>query len=196
MELPELKATLTGKAPLLMHNGQLADPTNKWTRELAKHTKGKAKDPEMARKIEFLGSLYTGTAFKGTKPYECPGITGDMLYSCVIQGARARKLGKAAAAGVIDGAPFFPLHYEGPTDALELYEHGEFSDYRGVRIGQVRVMRSRPIFRKWAVDVRLQFDDSLISRDDLILALERAGLACGLGDYRPRFGRFTVEVKP
>ena len=181
-------ATLSGVAPLLMHNGQLADPTNKWAKELAKHAKGKAKNLEEARQIEFLGSLCLDEDNR-------PCVTGDMLYACVIAGARARKQGKAAQAGVYEAAPSFSLKYDGPRDPLALYKDGRFSDYRGVRVGQVRVMRSRPIFRSWSVDISLFFDPTLIEHDTLKLALEHAGLACGLGDYRPRFGRFTVKVR-
>ena len=184
-----VRAKLTGTAPLLMHNGQLCDPRNKWAIALAKVVKGKAKDLLEAQRIEFLGGLYLDDN-------QAPCITGDMVYAAVIKGAAARKLGKEAKAGVYESAPFFPLQYDGPRTPEELYDDPRFRDYRGVRVGQVRVQRSRPIFRRWAVEIALDFDRSIIGRDDIVSALERAGHVVGLGDYRPRFGRFNVEVLP
>lgn len=182
-----IKAKLTSTAPLLMHNGQLADPTNKFTIALSKYTKGKAKDPIEARRLEFMGSLYTDEAGE-------PCLPGDMIYACVIKGAAARKKGKEVKAGVYESAPNFALKYDGPREAKALYEDGRFADYRGVRVGQVRVQRSRPIFRSWAVTISLDFDPKIIERSDIEDALHYAGRVVGLGDYRPRFGRFTVEI--
>ena len=57
----ELKFRITGVAPLLFHNGQLADPINPHTRSIAeltsKRKKVEADHAEIARR-EFLGSLY------------------------------------------------------------------------------------------------------------------------------------------
>lgn len=186
MELNEIKYRLTGVFPLLMHNGQLADPMNKWAKELSKYAKGKSKDLIEARRIEFLGSLYLDDKKR-------PCLTADMVYSCIIEGAKARKMGKAAKAAVVEAAPTFALEYDGPKDPIKLFEHGEFGDYRGVRVGNARVMRSRPIFRGWSAEIAVLLNDGLMSLDELDLAVERAGLACGLGDYRPRFGRFKAE---
>lgn len=182
-----LKAKLVGVAPLLMHNGQLANPRNRWAKELSKVAKGKSKDLEEAQRVEFLGGLYVDEKNE-------PCLTGDMVYSTLVEGAKARKLGKITKAAVFESAPTYPLQYDGPRDPDALYADGRFCDYRGVRVSMSRVMRSRPIFRKWSAIVEWFYDESLIERDELVLALDRAGKTCGLGDYRPRFGRFTVEV--
>jgi hypothetical protein len=181
------KARLIGIAPLMLHNGQLADPTNKFTIALSKVVKGKAKDLVAAREIETLGSLYLDQDNRVVVP-------ADMIYSCVVGGAKARKMGTAAKAGVYEAAPTYRLEYDGPQDPTVLAKDPNFIDFRGVRVGQNRVMRSRPIFRQWAVEISLLHDADLFARDDLKLAIERAGMAIGLGDYRPRFGRFSVEV--
>jgi hypothetical protein len=56
-------------------------------------------------------------------------------------------------------------------------------------------MRTRPIFATWAVDVAVDYMDDVVTRDQVIDAMGIAGLQVGLGDFRPRYGRFETEVK-
>lgn len=180
-------ATIRGISPLIMHNGALADPENSFTQELSKVSKGKAKDLTKAARIEFLGSLYLDDAGE-------PCLPVDVILAGLIAGARAHKLGKQAQAGVYDipGKSTFPLEYTGPRDPEKLFEIESFRDRRGVRVQQSRVIRTRPIFRSWACSFELEFDPTLITRDEISTSLARTGKAIGIADYRPRFGRFMV----
>lgn len=182
------KATLRGISPLIMHNGLLADHENAFAIELSKVSKGKAKDYTKAAEIEWLGSLYTDA--KGE-----PCIPVDVILAVVIEGAKAYKLGKSAKAGVYDvpGTESFRLDYPGTRDVNKLKLLPEFRDRRGVRVQQSRIIRSRPIFRKWSVSIELEFDPSMISREQISDSLIRAGKAIGIGDFRPRYGRFILE---
>jgi hypothetical protein len=70
----------------------------------------------------------------------------------------------------------------------------EYSDVRAVLVNNSRVMRTRPIFRQWAIEFAAEFDDEQINADQLIKAAQDAGRMVGLCDYRPKYGRFSVEV--
>lgn len=188
MATETLKLKLVGVSPLMMHNGQLADPTNKFTKAVKQiSSRRKKTDEDFAelKRIEWLGGLYLDE--KGEV-----AITADMILGCVIGGAKKNKNGPGAKAGVYEKAPFFKLVYDGPTKPEELYDDGRFCDYRGVKVGTARVMRSRPIFGSWSVSVALEVDTEIIDSKDVIQAIAVAGEKIGLGDYRPRFGRFTV----
>lgn len=189
MGLQTLKIKLTGTRPLLMHNGQLADPTNKHTRAIkpiaGKRGKTEA-DYEELRKLEWLGGLYTDS--KGRI-----AITEDMILGALIEGARKQKKGKQCESGVLCSEPFFQLRHKGPVDPLEMFESGKFCDYRGVVVGQARTMRARPRFDVWTADVSLLVDDSTVNVSDVMEAMTTAGRLIGMGDFRPRFGRFDVE---
>lgn len=189
MENKLFKAKLTARSPIMMHNGQLANPLSPAAKALAAVSKGKAKDLSKTARAEFMGSLYLDE--KGE-----PCIPVDNVMAAVIAGAKAYKLGKQAAAGVYDLPEHqtFPLLYKGPRDPIALYESPEHVDARSVRVQMSRIIRTRPIFRNWHVNITLEYDPTLISSDDMQLAIERAGKAIGIGDYRPRYGRFTVEV--
>jgi hypothetical protein len=39
----------------------------------------------------------------------------------------------------------------------------------------------------------VDFDDNVIEEEEILKVAEDAGLLVGLGDWRPRFGRFMVE---
>lgn len=189
MALQTFKATLVGERPLLMHNGQLADPTNEHTKGLKEVTKKKAKteaDHVEIKRLEWLAGLYRDDQGR-------VAITEDMILGCVIAGARAAKKGKQAQAGLMGAAPFFVLKHKGPVDPLEMFNTGKFCDYRLVVVNRMRIMRARPKFSQWSVDVELLYEDGLLNERDVLAAVTTAGASVGLGDFRPRFGRFRVE---
>jgi hypothetical protein len=116
-----------------------------------------------------------------------------MVLACVIEGAKKSKRGRQAQAGVLGAASFFPLVYDGPSDVLQLFDSGEFCDYRPVRLnGKSRLMRARPRFDHWSVTADLLVESNTIDFSAVVEALEIAGQVIGLGDFRPRYGRFTV----
>lgn len=66
-------------------------------------------------------------------------------------------------------------------------------DARAVVIQRARVMKWRPRFNKWKLKFNIIIlDDTNISPMNVKEILEKAGSTKGIGDYRPRFGRFTV----
>lgn len=67
-----------------------------------------------------------------------------------------------------------------------------------VRVGQGSTdLRYRPYFHRWAVDVTWELDRELLTVDDLINLVNRAGFGVGIGERRPEkdgdFGRFEVD---
>lgn len=183
-------AKLVGDSPLLMHSIRLLDKMSEAAKEMSKLTgKKKKTDDDLLelKRAEWLSGIYLDA-----KGAVC--IPADNVLATVIEGARKSKQGKLAQAGVFEAAPTFALEYDGPSDVLKLYEDGRFIDYRAVRNQQNRVMRCRPIFRSWSCSVSLIFDESIIDPSQLRNALEVAGAQVGIGDWRPRFGRFHLEV--
>jgi len=66
-------------------------------------------------------------------------------------------------------------------------------DTRPVVIQRARVLKWRPKFNQWKLKFRLLIlDETNISPANLKEILEKAGATKGIGDYRPRFGRFMV----
>lgn len=65
-------------------------------------------------------------------------------------------------------------------------------DKRFARIQRQGIVKSRPKFNKWELSFTVNFDEKRIKKDTLKQILEEAGLTKGIGDYRPKFGRFKV----
>jgi hypothetical protein len=186
--LQEKEYHLKSVCPMLVHNGQLADPMNGFAKALkvitGKRSKTDADYEEMAR-IEFLGGLYMG------EPEDGPVIPPANIRGMLIRAARKRKEGKLAEAGIfiLDNSP---LIYEGPRDADSLWEDESFRDRQIVVVGRNRVARTRPIFNEWAANVKVTYDDDVLNEAQLDEWFQIAGSIIGQGDYRPQYGRFEV----
>lgn len=184
------KTKITGVVPLLMHNGQLADSMNPATRALKEVTARRKKtDEDVAeiRHLEWIGSLYLDAKQR-------PCMPADNVLSLIIAGAKKDKNGGEAKSGIMPaaGKEFFELIYDGPKDLTKLYADARFVDCRSAKVGTARVMRTRPIFRAWSLDLELMYNPDVIDERTIQQALEISGERVGLGDYRPRFGRFIV----
>lgn len=183
-----LKVKITGTRPLLMHAATLSDPLNPLSKA-HKQVSGKRKktdeDYEWLAKSEWRSSLY----IDDTGPY-MPGVN---IEAALIAGAKLQKLGTAIKRGVEILNDRCKLEYKGPRDAEALWDKGHY-DVRGVKVGQARIMRYRPIFKEWSCECSIMFDTEIMDRASVLKCMQDAGAYCGVGDYRPKFGRFDVEV--
>lgn len=187
MTVKVLTYRMTSLAPYLMHNGQLADPLNKWSRAIkaisSKRKKTDADLEEMAR-LEFHGGLYLMK--------DGPAIPSNNLKAMLINAAKKHKEGPLAQAGVRINSHAC-LEYTGARDPDEMWKVGTFRDRRGVRVGQSRVMRTRPIFETWQAVVSVTVDDEIVNPARVDEWMSTAGRLVGIGELRPDLGIFTVE---
>lgn len=179
---------LTGDAPLIMHNGQTADPLNKYAKQL-KAVSGKRKktdsDYEEMARIEVFAGLYLSKE-------DGPIIPADLIDACIIGAAKKSREGMLATSGFFTTG-HSRLEYDGPRTAEELWADERFRFSRMVRIGQVRVMRTRPIFQQWQTTVAVQHEDTVVNAAQVAAWFAVAGTLVGLCDWRPRFGRFQAK---
>lgn len=177
---------LKSSCPMLMHNGQTADPMNKFSKALkqvtAKRTKTDEDREEMAR-IEFMAGLYMGE--------DGPVIPSGNLESMLIEGAKKTKEGNQAKAGMYV-KEHAKLIYKGTKDPEKLYEDDYYRDTRSVVVQRSRIMRTRPIFRNWEADITVVFENTVTNESRVDDWVKIAGNIVGLGDMRPRMGRFEV----
>lgn len=180
----------TSSAPLLMHCGQTADPLNKFSKLLkrisGKKTKTDADREEMAH-IEFIAGLYMDA--------DGPIIPNTVIDAMTVRSAMKMKEGQVAKSGVFC-LQHARLDYDGPRTAEGLWEDERFRFVAGVKVGQARVMPTRPMFTAWSLEVTVQIEDSLVNPEQVDRWMQIAGMQIGLCDWRPQYGRFTaVRVK-
>lgn len=178
---------LTGLRPLLMHAGRLCDPLDPIARDLARLT-GKRKktvaDHEEISRVEWFGGLWLNGGV--------PCIPGEAIEATFLAGARMQRRGPQAAAGIAVDSPV-RLHYDGPADVDELWSSKRFRLRVPVRVGSARTMRTRARFDTWNVEFTASYLPSLLSKNLIMEIFTLSGFARGLGDWRPKFGRFSAE---
>ncbi|HEY8837582.1 MAG TPA: hypothetical protein VIO16_07880, partial [Dehalococcoidia bacterium] len=119
------------------------------------------------------------------------GTQKGLRNAHLVAAARKSKRGMIARAGMISPGDW-ALDYDGPSDIATLWNDENFRLVAGVRVGQARVMRTRPIFRRWSAMVTFEYLDDQLDGSDVIDILRVAGRIVGLGDWRPRYGRFEI----
>ncbi len=182
-----LTVTIQGVAPLLLHNGHLADPLNPLAKELKKLTgkRTKTEEDHMAiRRMEWEAGLYIHD--------DRVVIPGENIERALWEGAKKHKAGPKVKAGLFC-AGFWPLRFPHRDTAKieELWDLGYWNT-SSARVQQNRVMRTRPCFAKWALTFELTMMPGQLDQPDVELYVTTAGAQCGLGDWRPKHGRFVM----
>lgn len=178
---------IKGLTPLIMHNGQLSDPLNEHTQALARLTSKRNKtieDHKAVSKCEWYGGLYVDEE-------GAPCLPGEVIEAALVEGAKKYKLGKAAKGGIIVVGNF-ALEYKGPKTADKLWADGGYLKRASVKVGTSRVIRSRPIFSEWACTFEVQWDEAVLKDERTVFEIVEAAGMCGIGDWRPKFGRFEM----
>jgi hypothetical protein len=174
-----------------MHNARLANPLDPAAKEVKKYTsKRKKTDEDYATlaQLEHLGGLY----FDGDLG---PYIPGENVMRCLVDGAKLTKQGTSVTRGVFIKDDMCPLAYAGPRTPEELWDQG-FKHMASVKVGTQRVMRCRPWFPEgWTLEAMGTVDSAVMELEDIRTIITNSGLMIGLGDWRPRFGRFEATVE-
>lgn len=187
----EFRIVITGTSELLMHNSRLANPLDPAAKALKKATGKRTKtddDYEEIARLEHAGGLYLD-------PDVGPYVPSDNIWRSLYDGAKKHKLGVKVKEGVIFSEPVNPLSYKGPRDQDGLWKDENFRHFASVKVGMQRVMRCRPVFRQWSTEANGILDPNVLDFEELITVANTAGMIIGLGDYRPRYGRYRATVE-
>lgn len=189
MAVQMFHVAIRGKQPLLMKSARSVDPTDPLVKKMksitGKKTKKTDEDIAAMDRYEFELGLYQNE--------QGPFIPDINIVGAIRDGAKVNRRGREISAGIEVMEEEIPLQYVGPRDVDGLYE-ARFVDRRMVKNKGVggSVMRTRPRFNEWSLSFTLAIEDEVISPANVKEALMIAGARVGLGDFRPRFGRFEV----
>ena len=190
--MQELTLNLTGTHPLLMHCPRSVNTLDEGTRELKKYTgKRKKTDEDVAiiARLEWNLGLYWDEV---NGPY-IPGVNVEIMLR---DAGKLTKQGAAVTRGVLVTQSELPLQFsarKAKQSKQDLWDQN-LKWITAVGNQKARVMRCRPMFGGWSLSVPLMVQEDVLNVEDVVAIAERGGVMIGLGDYRPRFGRFTVEV--
>ena len=127
-------------------------------------------------------------------------LPASVFEACLINAGKQFKIGRIAATGYVKSGVFcmdehLPFLVDG-TPVMTLDDKRINIDKRTVKNPSTkgRNMRYRAKFDKWSSEFKLMVtSDDYINSDLLEEIINYAGMYVGVGDYRPRFGRFTLE---
>lgn len=195
-ETYELQLTMTGVTPLLVKNPErLANPTDPAARKLNALTQKRGKTDEDYAEIagiEFALSLYYADDIG-------PYMPTRNIVAMLAESGGHYKIGAPIKRGhYIIGDGRNPIRYEGPRTIPGMREAG-YAFTRPVAMNnsgkKKTVLRTHPRFVDWTIVCEIGFDSQEVSRDQLDLALARCARIGAIGDMRPNYGRFTLEVE-
>jgi len=195
-----MEVKLTSATPLLMHNGRLANPDDKYVRRMSllhtdKKRKGADKDAiraELAR-VEWEGGLYHSETESGGDDFGAY-LPNPWIRKMLIEAARLTRSGKQVERAVTVFGHRIKLEHDGPRDIEHMWESEDHLDQRMVTVGRSKVVRTRPIFRKWTALVKVGFSTEVMNHDDLFRFFEQGGAYIGMGDGRGILGLGRFEV--
>ena len=181
--------TISGDS-LIMHNGQTSDPLNIFAKRLKEVTSDKQRKKtdegivEMGR-IECEAGLYLDAKKRVVLP-------SRVLEAALSEGARKTKEGKLALSGMFVDTDGVLAYDGGPLNVAQILNSPEHQLRLSVVVGQAKVMRVRPFFKDWSTTFQVSVLDEMVTGSMLRTWLNNTGNFVGIGDYRPRYGRFSV----
>lgn len=196
MAIRKLKYTITGTLPLLMNNPQTVDRFNQYTKRMseinAKKTRRTDEDYLELRDIEIRSKIF----FDDEGIY-VPATWVTASLEKISHGVA--KIAKATMRAIVfTEESKLRLKYRGMklvNTPEDIVKNDDFRHMMNLKQGQVRVMKAFPIFHEWSFSGHLEFEDTQVDASDMVRMLEHAARYGGYGDFRPTFGRATVEVK-
>lgn len=184
-----LKIKIVGTSPLMMHSDRLANPLlpeSKAHKALSAKRKKLDEDYLSIAKSEFIAGCYW-------HPEDKFFIPGPNLDATFLGGAKLQKLGVHWKRGALVLENRVKLLHEGALTPEKLWDDPRFIDVRGVRVGTAKIMRYRPVFLTWAAELTVALNVEVIGIEEAKKAIEDSGKLIGTCEYRPRFGRFSVQ---
>ena len=182
-----VSVSVKGTAPLMQHRFPMPD--------LATLSKGGKKSTGSIDYTqewrEYFYATEDGEIYQPSSHFE--GALVKAAVNFKVSGKRGKSYKDLISANVVVDPEriLFGVHVPEELDAdadKQLY-----LDVRPVIVNRARVVRIRPTFKAgWELSFNIQVLDDEIQADLLQDILTLAGKTVGVGDYRPKFGRFNV----
>jgi hypothetical protein len=189
----KVKVRIKGVAPLLQHKFPL-----KTLDSLQQGATKRTASPDYS--LEWMDTMYTDN---GHLVQPASHIEGAIVKAAVLfklKGAGRKTYKDAMRAYCYVTPEYIPHLYQGKPiatpDASLMAEPTEHLrvDVRRVKVQRAAVARARLMVAEgWELAFVIEVHDDQVRPDVLQTILEEAGRAVGIGDFRPRYGRFAVE---
>lgn len=182
-----VSTTIKGVAPLMQHRFPMPDLS-----DMSKggHKSTGAKDYTQEWR-EYFYATPDGEIYQPSSHIE--GALVKAAVNFKVSGKRGKSYKDLIVANVIVDPERIPHCMKVPTELDADADKPLYLDVRPVIVQRARVVRIRPCFKAgWELSFEMQVIDDEIHPDLLQDVLALAGKTVGIGDYRPKFGRFNI----
>src|SRR5215831_8153678 len=206
------RLTSTPGIGLIMDNGDRADPKDFIGLESGRLTATRAKN-RTAKQIDMIEDLGYIGGFWSTEPVhvalqddewiiEGGGnlcLITEAIESMILGAATRHRLGQKAKTAFLLEGPYCLLIDGKPLSVADAWaQRDEFYIRRRVRTGIGKskrwVISKRPIFREWSAVIDFNFFPDELDGRQVAEILNTGGRYEGIGNRRPKYGRFDVEI--
>jgi hypothetical protein len=189
----EVEARIVGTAPLMQHRYPMPDLAT-----LAKGGKKRTGAVDYTQEWrEYLYATKDGAIYQPAVHIE--GSLTKAAVNFKVTGKRGKSYADLFKAALFVSPDEIPHGVQVPEELDADADKPLYLDMRPVVVQRARVVRIRPCFKPgWELDFTITVIDDELPSEIVQDALTLAGKAVGIGDFRPRFGRFSVarfEVK-
>ena len=182
-----VSVSVKGTAPLLQHRFPM--PNYKSMGKGGKKVTGAVDYTEEWR--EYFYSNGDGEIYQPAVHFESTMIKAAVNFK--ITGKRGKTYKDLFKSAVFVSPEMIPHDIKIPDELDEDGDKPLYLDLRPVVVNRARVVRIRPAFSPgWKLEFEIECLDDQINESLLQDVLDYAGKTVGIGDYRPRFGRFDV----
>ena len=179
---------IRGVSPLMQHRYPLPDFA-----DLGKGGKQQSGSIDYTR--EWVNYLYTADGEVYQPAVHIEGALVKAAADFKIQGKRGRSYKDLFKGAVFVTPDRIPHGIKVPTELDCDADKPLYLDVRPVVVQRARVIRIRPTFAPgWELAFNIEVISDQVPDGIVNDALVYAGKAVGIGDFRPRFGRFMVTA--
>lgn len=182
-----VSCTVKGVAPLMQHKYPMPDLS-----DLSKGGKKStgAKDYTQEWR-DYLYADANGNIYQPSVHFEAAMTKAAVGFK--ITGKRGKTYKDLFSANIVVDPERIPHNIKVPDQLDADADKQLYIDVRPVLVQRARVVRMRPTFKAgWELSFEIMVNDDEIQPDLLQDILVLAGKTVGIGDYRPKFGRFSV----
>lgn len=189
--MAQLKVTLRGITPLMMHNPLGSMPLDDKPKTRSQRIVPPKEEAEAGTYRNEEGLLV---------------FPASSIRPCILFAGIGSRLGNRSVRSILGSALLNVSACDGNPEWLLTTDHNgvPLTDYEidirrvvfrsgGKAVG---IMRARPKLNEWQMEVLIEYSEQFASRESVLEYLQRAGIVSGLGDFRPQregtFGRFEV----
>ena len=194
--MKNIKCKVVGNNEIRMNNPQSADPLNKYAKAMKEinsihHSKKTDADRQKLEHISIESKLYFNEALGVWFPstWVMAGLGGVSFKLC--------KIGKnVLREGVFMASDKIKLHYDGMKKVKKIDDlvlNPEFKAVEFHKVGTAKIPKGTPSFNNWSFEINLDFDEEVVTEREMISMIRMMVERKGFGDFRPTYGRGSVE---